>query len=54
MVSSLDGFITKKDGTISWMQSTDHYENGTVLTVADIADFLKSIDCYVMGSQTYE
>ena len=54
MVSSLDGFISKKDGSISWMKSTDTYENGITLTDEYIAEFLKSIDCYVMGSQTYE
>lgn len=54
MVSSLDGFIAKKDGSISWMKSTDTYEPGFTLTDAYIAEFLKSIDCYVMGSRTYE
>lgn len=54
MVSSLDGFIAKKDGDISWMQSKDHYEKGISLTDEDIAAFLKNIDCYVMGSKTYE
>lgn len=54
MVASLDGFVAKKDGDISWMQSLDHYEKGMVLTEAYIADFLKSIDCYVMGARTYE
>lgn len=54
MVSSLDGFIAKKDGSISWMQSTDKYEDGITLTQEYIEAFLKSIDCYVMGSRTYE
>lgn len=54
MVSSLDGFIAKKDGSISWMKSTDTYEQGVTLTDEYIAEFLKSIDCYVMGSRTYE
>lgn len=54
MVSSLDGFIAKRDGSTSWMQSTDVYENGTELTQEYIADFLTKINCYVMGSKTYE
>ncbi|RIA10203.1 dihydrofolate reductase [Flavobacteriaceae bacterium MAR_2010_72] len=54
MVSSLDGFIAKKDGTVSWMRSDDNYEKGIMLTNEYIAEFLKSIDCYVMGSKTYE
>ena len=54
MVCSLDGFIAKKDGDISWMQSTDHYEKGEVLTDEDIVKYLERIGCYVMGSKTYE
>ncbi|MFS4493883.1 dihydrofolate reductase family protein [Maribacter sp. 2308TA10-17] len=54
MVSSLDGFIAKKDGSVSWMHSKDNYEKGVELTEEYISKFLKSIDCYIMGSQTYE
>lgn len=54
MVSSLDGFIAKKDGSVSWMRSKDTYEKGIELTKEYIEEFLKSIDCYVMGSRTYE
>ncbi len=54
MVSSLDGFIAKKDGSVSWMHSTDTYDKGIELTKEYIADFLASIDCYIMGSRTYE
>lgn len=54
MVSSLDGFIAKNDGSVLWLQSTDTYEQGVVLTDEAVAAFLKNIDCYVMGSRTYE
>ncbi|MCB0521725.1 MAG: dihydrofolate reductase [Lewinellaceae bacterium] len=54
MVSSLDGFIGRQDGDISWMQPYDKYEKGDELTEEEIAAFLKHIDCYVMGSKTYE
>lgn len=54
MVSSLDGFIAKKDGSVSWMRSTDNYDKGIELTKEYIEEFLESIDCYVMGSRTYE
>lgn len=54
MVSSLDGFIAKNDGSFSWLQSTDNYEKGITLSDEDIAVFIKTIDCYVMGSRTYE
>lgn len=54
MVSSLDGFIAKKDGDISWMHSKDEYAEGKTLSEEDITNFLQGIDCYVMGSRTYE
>ena len=54
MVSSLDGFIAKKDGSVSWLQSTDNYEKGITLSEEDVEEFIKTIDCYVMGSRTYE
>lgn len=54
MVSSLDGYVAKKDGDVSWLESKDYYKNGLALTDDDIKTFLDSIDCYVMGSRTYE
>ncbi len=54
MVSSLDGFIAKRDGSVLWLNSTDSYEKGIELTEEDIATFIKTIDCYVMGARTYE
>ncbi len=52
MVSSLDGIIAKPDNSVSWFETTDYYEKG--ITEQDAAEFLKTIDCYVMGSKTYE
>lgn len=52
MVASLDGFIAKKDGSVSWLESSDTYEKGVV--GEDAEEFLKTIDCYVLGSRTYE
>ena len=54
MVASLDGFIAKKNGDVSWLQSSDSYDKGVTLTAEDIEEYLKRIDCYVMGSNTYE
>jgi len=54
MVSSLDGIIAKKDNSISWFETADHYEKGVTLTEQDTREFLKTIDCYVMGAHTYE
>jgi dihydrofolate reductase len=52
MVSSLDGMIAKMDNSVSWFETADHYEKGQA--DPDIAGFLKTIDCYLMGSRTYE
>lgn len=52
MVSSLDGFIAKKDNSVSWFETSGNYENG--VDGEDPEEFLKTIDCYVMGSKTYE
>jgi dihydrofolate reductase len=54
MVSSLDGYIAKKDNSVSWFETTDRYEKGVTVTAEDAAEFLKTIDCYVMGARTYE
>jgi dihydrofolate reductase len=54
MVSSLDGFIAKNDNSVSWMESTGIYEAGVSISEEDVTAFLKTIDCYVMGSRTYE
>jgi dihydrofolate reductase len=54
MVSSLDGVIAKKDNSVSWFETASHYEKGVSLSEQEQADFLKTIDCYVMGSRTYE
>ena len=54
MVSSLDGMIAKKDNSVSWFETSDHYEKGKSITEEETAEFLKTIDCYVMGARTYE
>jgi dihydrofolate reductase len=54
LVSSLDGFIAKKDNSVSWFETTDLYEKGVEVTEQDREEFLKTIDCYVMGARTYE
>jgi dihydrofolate reductase len=54
MAASLDGFIARKDGSTDWLETKDTFEGGATLTPEYIQEFLKSIDCYVMGSRTYE
>ena len=52
MVSSLDGFIASKDNSVSWFETSDYYEKG--VGEPDVAAFLKTIGCYIMGARTYE
>ncbi len=52
MVSSLDGIIAKKDNSVAWFDTPDNYEKG--VAGQDTVEFLKTIDCYVMGARTYE
>ncbi len=54
MAASLDGFIARKDGSVDWLETSDKYEAGDTMSPEYVAEFLKSIDCYVMGSRTYE
>jgi len=54
MVSSVDGIIAKRDNSVSWFETSCYYEKGVELTEQDREDFLKTIDCYVMGARTYE
>ncbi|HVW98013.1 MAG TPA: dihydrofolate reductase family protein [Mucilaginibacter sp.] len=54
MVSSLDGYVAKKDNSISWFETADSYGNGVHITDEDAKKFLDDIDCYIMGSGTYE
>jgi dihydrofolate reductase len=54
MAASLDGFIARRDGSVDWLETSDHYEGGETLSAESVAAFLHTIDCYVMGSRTYE
>ncbi len=54
MVASLDGFVARKDGSVDWLETSDQFANGDTMDPAFIEAFLESIDCYVMGSRTYE
>ncbi|WP_295791764.1 dihydrofolate reductase family protein [Mucilaginibacter sp.] len=54
MVSSLDGYIAKKDNSVSWFETADSYEQGVSVSEQEATEFLRTIDCYLMGSRTYE
>src|SRR5215510_11396073 len=54
MVASLDGFIARKDGSVDWMETSDQFVGGDTMAPEFVEAFLKTIDCYVMGSRTYE
>src|SRR5450432_3679004 len=54
MAASLDGFIARKDGRVDWLETSDEFAGGDTLDPASVEAFLETIDCYVMGSKTYE
>ena len=54
VVSSLDGFIARNDNSVSWLEDTGVYEPGISISAEEAAAFVESIDCYVLGSRTYE
>ena len=54
MATSLDGYIARKDGSVDWLEVSDEFPAGTSMTPESVAEFLETIDCYVMGSRTYE
>ena len=54
MVASLDGFIARKDGSVDWLETSDEFVAGATIDPGAVEAFLRTIDCYVMGSRTYE
>jgi len=55
VVSSLDGFIARTDNTVSWLDVDGSvYEAGGSISADEAASFVKTIDCYVLGSRTYQ
>ena len=54
MATSLDGFIARRDGRVDWLETSDEFAAGDTMDPAAVESFLKTIDCYVMGSRTYE
>jgi dihydrofolate reductase len=54
MAASLDGFIARKDGSVDWLETSDEFAGGDTMDAQSVEAFLETIDCYVMGSRTYE
>jgi dihydrofolate reductase len=54
MAASLDGFIARRDGSVDWLETSDKFVGGDTMDPGFVAAFLETIDCYVMGSRTYE
>lgn len=51
MAASLDGFVARKDGGIDWLETSDEFDDGET---PDTDGSPAAVDCYVMGSRTYE
>jgi len=54
MAASLDGFVARTDGSVDWLETSDEFAGGETMEPGFVEAFLKTIDCYVMGSRTYE
>ena len=54
MAASLDGFIARKDGRVDWLETSDEFADEDTMDPGFVEAFLETIDCYVMGSRTYE
>jgi dihydrofolate reductase len=54
MAASLDGFVARKDGRVDWLETSDEFVGGDTMDPGFVEAFLRTIDCYVMGSRTYE
>lgn len=54
MAASLDGFVARRDGRVDWLETADEFAAGDTMDPGFVDAFLKTIDCYVMGSRTYE
>jgi dihydrofolate reductase len=54
MAASLDGFIARRDGRVDWLETSDEFVGGDTMDPGFVEAFLQTIDCYVMGSRTYE
>ncbi len=48
------GSSARKDGRVDWLETSDEFADGHTLDPEFVEAFLKTIDCYVMGSRTYE
>ena len=54
MAASLDGYVARRNGSVDWMETSDEFADGDTMDPAFVESFLETIDCYVMGSRTYE
>ena len=54
MAASLDGFVARNDGRVDWLETSDEFIGGATMEPGFVEAFLRTIDCYVMGSRTYE
>ena len=49
-----DGHARSRTVEIDWLETADEFADGDTMDPGFVTAFLKTIDCYVMGSRTYE
>ncbi|REJ81990.1 MAG: dihydrofolate reductase [Bacteroidetes bacterium] len=52
MVCSLDGYIADKNNSVSWFETSEIFDGGVQAESPE--EFFNTVDCFVMGSHTYE
>lgn len=52
IATSVDGYIARSDGQLDWLQRPEF--EGVPLNGLSYADFMRDIDCIVMGRNTFE
>jgi dihydrofolate reductase len=55
VVASLDGFIARSDNSLAWIDGQKHaYAAGIPENSPEVEDIVRAIECFVLGSHTYE
>src|SRR3954465_8257933 len=54
MAGSLDGLLGRGGGGAAWLETSGEFAGGDTMDPGFVEAFLETIDCYVMGSRTYE
>ena len=46
MAASLDGFIARRDGSVEWLETSDHFEGGETMTSRELRKTRDTVEFY--------